>query len=111
MLLLLQLLTNVLVQCVIHRKLARQALFVAYPLECKALGDGAQSKTFRGDVLLPLVVRSLGRSARGGEALVRQFVILENGFKRTALSSVVHLHFGKPGCIEGNRFFFPRGVE
>src|SRR5260370_39110164 len=99
---------NVLVQCVIHRKLARQALLVTDPGEGKALGDGAQSKTFRGDMLLPLDVSSSDDQREPVKGRVRQFVLFENGFKRTASSPVIQLHFGKPWSIATQRFLHLR---
>src|SRR5712664_55866 len=52
LLLLLQLVTNVLVQCVIERKLPRQTLIVGDSAKGKALSNGSQSNTLRRHMLL-----------------------------------------------------------
>jgi hypothetical protein len=73
--------------------------------------NGAQSKTFGGDMLLSFDVSPSDDQPQTVKRWLSKFVILENGFKRTAFSPVIQLHFGKPSCIEGNRFLLPRGVE
>src|SRR5712692_10643515 len=103
--------TNVVVQCVIERKLPRQKLLVAYPGCCEALSNGAQSNTLWRDMLLPFDICPADDQCEAVKRRVRKFIIIENGLKGTALSPVVQLHFGKPGCVEGRRFLLPSGVE
>jgi hypothetical protein len=70
-----QLPTNVLIQRVIIRELPRQTFLV------KSVSDGAQSKTFGGDVLLPFHVSPTDDQRDAVKGWVRKFVILQNGFK------------------------------
>src|SRR6266446_5435416 len=99
----LQLMTNVLVQCVIDRKLPRQTLLVAYPGRCEAFSNSPQSDTLRRNVLLPFDVRPSDDQCEAVECRVAEFVVLQNGLKRTALPSMIQLHFGKPRRVEGDR--------
>src|SRR5713226_4274677 len=62
-------------------------------------------------MLLPFDICPSDDQCEAVKRRVSEFVILENGLKRTALFPVVELHFGKPGCVEGDRFLLPSGVE
>src|SRR6266571_3006227 len=81
------------------------------PVRPKNLSNGAQSNTLWRDMLLPFNVCPPDDQCEAVKRRVREFIIIENGLKGTALSPVVQLHFGKPGCVEGRRFLLPSGVE
>jgi len=62
-------------------------------------------------MLLPFDICPPDDQCEAVKRRVREFIIIENGLKGTALSPVVQTHFGKPGCVEGGRFLLPSGVE
>src|SRR5260370_7324803 len=110
LLLRLQLVTNVLVQCVIERKLPRQTLLVGDSAKGKTVSNGAQSNTLWRDMLLPFNICPPDDQCEAVKCRVREFVILENGLKGTALSPVVQLHFRNPAYVKPRPFLPPTGV-
>src|SRR5260370_17652656 len=101
LLLRLQLVTNVLVQCVIERKLPRQTLLVGDSAKGKTVSNGAQSNTLWRDMLLPFDICPPDDQCEAVKRRVSEVIIIENGLKRTALSPLVHLNFPNPGCSSG----------
>src|SRR6516164_1480378 len=99
----LQLLTNVLEQRVVNRKLLCQTFFVADSSCREALRNCTQSQTLWSDMLLPCDVGAPHDEAEAVKRWVGQLVIFENGFEGASFPSMIQLHLGKSGRVERNR--------
>src|SRR5216684_1831807 len=62
-------------------------------------------------MLLPLHIGPAGDQRETVKRRITEAVVLKNGFERTARSPMIQLHFGKPGCVKGDRSFSARGFE
>src|SRR6266481_2044548 len=62
-------------------------------------------------MLLPFDISPSNDQCEAMKRWLREFVILENRFKRTAFSPVIQLHFREPVCVEGGRSLLPGRVE
>src|SRR5258708_14725719 len=62
-------------------------------------------------MLLPLHVGPADDQRETVKRRITESVVLQKGLERTALSTMIQLHFGKPGCVKRDRSFSARGFE
>jgi len=62
-------------------------------------------------VLLPFDIRPANDQCEAMERWVAEFVVLQNGFKRTALAAMIQFHFREPSGVERDRSLFFRNVK
>ena len=62
-------------------------------------------------MLLPLHVGPADDQRETVKRRITEAVVLKKGLERTALSTMIQLHFGKPGCVKRDRPFSARGFE
>src|SRR5712691_2501238 len=84
---------------------------VAHPGKREALSDRAQAETLAAERLLSFHVGTADDQRETVKRWITEAVVVQKGLERTALSTMIQLHFGKPGCVKRDRPFSARGFE
>ena len=103
--------TRVFVERVVDGELQPQPLFIRQAEGGEAFGDRSQAEAFSSDMFLPNDVGGPDDSPESMKGSIRQIEILEDGFKRTAISPVVELDLRQARRVIGDRVLATRGRQ
>src|SRR5581483_2477221 len=93
----------VFVEGVVDMKLPRETVLIGHRRFGEPFGNGPQSETFRGHMLLSLDVRGPHNQRQASQSGVVQAVVLNNRLEAASLAAMIQLHLWKARCVERRR--------